>query len=442
MTDTENGSSQMECEATARAFGQSLQQGEFEQAVDLFDADAAADFVASLQQEGPGLYLSDDPAFVLRRVRRAIRAFYGPIESVSVTESTVREDALTVSITFQCAHEEKQATLTFNQENKIVDLSFPDTYSPPAYADQNAFDEFPVTIDCGDIELDGRVTMPVEREDPPIAVLIPGAGELGKNYTYGPNRFLKDLAWGLATEGIATLRYDKREAVTEIPPSEQTLERRYVADGIAVLERAADLSDVDAEALFVIGHSQGGRSGFEIARRYSDVAGVAALDPPLLNPLEADVEYHQDLLEIDGELPPFIDELSEQYEHEQQRFENGEYEPDEHILGTWGSWLDSTWAYDQFNTAASLSTPLLIYQMDLELRAPEEKRDQWNDVLSDEQDTLIQRPELNHHFQRNTIQPQSLLESFLFHRNVDETVVEDVVAWVQNSLESGELPTQ
>jgi len=436
VTDTENGSSQVECEATARAFGQSLQQGECEQAINLFDADAAADFVATLNQEGPGLYLSDDPTFVLRRVRRAIQSFYGPVESVSVSESTVRDDAIIVRIQLHCAHKDRHATLTFNQEREIADLSFPDTYSPPAYVDQDAFDEAPITIDCDDIELEGSVTMPVECENPPIAVLIPGAGELDKDYTYGPNRFFKDLAWGLATEGIATLRYDKREAVTEIPPGEQTIERRYVADGIAVLDRAADLSGVDSESLFVIGHSQGGRCGFEIARQYGAVAGVAAIDSPLFKALEQDVEYYQDLLEIDGELPPFVDELSEQYKHEQQRIEKREYDLDEHILGTTGSWLDSSWEYDQFEAAASLSVPLLIYQMDVELRAPAEKRDQWNDVLSNDRDTLIQRPELNHNLQRNTIQGQSILESFLFHRNVDQILVEDVAAWIHDGLES------
>jgi len=435
MTDTEKESLRTECGANARLFGQYLRQREFEQAVDLFDADAAAEFVDSLknQHEELAVFLSDDPAFVLRRCRHAIYALNGSLNAVSVVETAVQEEDSTVVIEFDCAHSTTQLQLHFDENASIVDLEFLETYSSPAYADEGTFDEFPVTIDCGDIELDGMAAVPTEPDKPPIALLIPGAGEIDKDYTLGPNRFFKDLAWGLATEGIATLRYDKREAVTDIPPADQTLETRYFADGVTALDTAASIEGIDPNSVFGIGHSQGGRSAFEIARRYGDVAGVAALDSPLLKLLERDTDHFRDLLEIDGKLPDFFGSLSKQYEAERARFFNNDYESDGHVMDLPVSYLDSTWAYDQFDTAATLSAPLFIYQMELELRASEERRNRWHDVVSEERDTIIQRPELNHNFQRSE-EPGSMLGPVLLHRNVDESVITDLVAWIDDVL--------
>lgn len=422
-----------ECKDVAHSFGQAFQAKEFTRAMGLFAPDAQAAFVESLNSSGVEGWLSEDPTFVLRRCRRAVAALYGTIQSVTVPETMLHEEEITVVVELDCGETVTQLHVRCDETASIVDLQFPDTYSPPAYANEAAFEEDAVTIDCGDIELDGIATVPTEHNNPPIALLVPGAGDTDKDYTSGPNRFLKDLAWGLATEGIATLRYDKREAVTDIPADEQTLETRYFADGVKALETAAGITGVDSESVFVVGHSQGGRCGFEIARRYGDVAGVAALDSPVLKPLEQDAEHYREVLEVDGKLPDFADSLGERYEAERNRFFENDYEQGGSVMGIPVSLLDSTWAYDQFETAAALSTPLFIYQMDLELRAPEEKRNKWHEVISEERDTLIQRPQLNHCFQRGE-QPGSLLGSVLFHRNADKVVINDLVTWINDTI--------
>lgn len=434
MADTDASSSlKTECKEVAYSFGEAFQSKEFEQALTLFDPDAATEFVESLKSGGLELWLSDDPTFVLRRCQRATQALYGPIETISIVETSLQEDGVNVILELDCVQTTTELHLRLDESASIVDLEFPDTYSPPPYADETVFEEDAVTIDCGDTELDGIVTVPTELANPPIALLVPGAGEIDKEYTVGPNMFFQDLAWGLATEGIATLRYDKRETVTDIPSTEQTLETRYFADGVRALETAAGIECVDSNRVFVVGHSQGGRCAFEIARRYGDVTGVAALDSPLLKPLEVEAEHYRNMLEVDDELPDFVDPLSEQYEYERNRFFDNNYEVDDHLLDFSGAYLDSTWAYDQFETAASLATPLLIYQMEQELRAPEKKRTKWHDIVSDDRDTVIQRPELNHNFQRGE-EPRSLLEYVLFHRNVDEIVISDLVAWIDDAL--------
>ena len=41
-------------------------------------------------------------------------------------------------------------------------------------------------------------------------VLVQGSGPHDRDETIGPNKPFRDLAWGLASKGIAVLRYEKR----------------------------------------------------------------------------------------------------------------------------------------------------------------------------------------------------------------------------------------
>ena len=61
--------------------------------------------------------------------------------------------------------------------------------------------------------LPGTLAIPVVGKQLPAVVLVHGSGPHGRDGTIGPNRPLRDLATGLASQGIVVLRYDKRTAV-------------------------------------------------------------------------------------------------------------------------------------------------------------------------------------------------------------------------------------
>jgi len=85
-----------------------------------------------------------------------------------------------------------------------------DAWSPPAYVDESAFTEQELTLAAsGDCELGTTVTIPIpmslSRRRP-----VHGSGDQGRDQQVGPNRTFKEIAWGLATRGVAVLRYDQR----------------------------------------------------------------------------------------------------------------------------------------------------------------------------------------------------------------------------------------
>ncbi|MGW4591215.1 hypothetical protein ACWEKJ_28175 [Amycolatopsis thermoflava] len=62
-----------------------------------------------------------------------------------------------------------------------------------------------------EVAVAGTLTLPV------------GAGPQDRDETTGPNKPLKDLAWGLASRGLAVVRFDKRAGA-------QTMAEEYVPD--------------------------------------------------------------------------------------------------------------------------------------------------------------------------------------------------------------------
>ena len=79
----------------------------------------------------------------------------------------------------------------------------------------------------------------------------------------GPNKPFRDLAWGLAQQGIAVYRYDKRTMVygqemaadTQLTLNEETVED--AKDAVALLRSQ---EKIDPEHVYVLGHSLGGEA--------------------------------------------------------------------------------------------------------------------------------------------------------------------------------------
>ena len=82
--------------------------------------------------------------------------------------------------------------------------------SPAAYVKPDAFTETEVTVGSAPWTLPGTLSMPKGNGPFPAVVLVAGSGPQDRDGTIGPNAPLRDLAWGLASNGIAVLRYDKR----------------------------------------------------------------------------------------------------------------------------------------------------------------------------------------------------------------------------------------
>lgn len=148
----------------------------------------------------------------------------------------------------------------------------------------------PISIETPTGTLYGTLTLPQSRNPIPVVLIIAGSGPTDRDGNSpvfkGPNNSLKLLAEGLATHGIAAVRYDKRgigetgkamqlaaeKAKTPLREEDLSFEN-YIDDAVrwGKLLRA----DRRFSSLTVIGHSEGSLIGMVAAERIEANAFVS-----------------------------------------------------------------------------------------------------------------------------------------------------------------------
>jgi len=137
-------------------------------------------------------------------------------------------------------------------------------WTPPSYVDPRRFTEREITLGAG---AGATVTSPVDAGGAGV-VLLAGGGPFDRDGSSGPNKPLKDLAWGLASRGVTVVRFDK-------PAHAETMTAEYVpyaVEALAVLRR-----EPGVERLVVAGHSMGGKVAPRVAEADPSVAGLVIL---------------------------------------------------------------------------------------------------------------------------------------------------------------------
>ena len=155
--------------------------------------------------------------------------------------------------------------------------------SAAAYVRPDAFTETEVTVGSAPWALPGTLSMPTGSGPFPAMVLVAGSGPQDRDETIGPNAPLRDLAWGLASNGIAVLRYDKRTKAHGTEMASQvdkvTVREEVTDDAIAAVDLLRATPGIDPERVFLAGHSLGGYLAPRIAADASGrLAGIALLE--------------------------------------------------------------------------------------------------------------------------------------------------------------------
>jgi fermentation-respiration switch protein FrsA (DUF1100 family) len=174
----------------------------------------------------------------------------------------------------------------------------------PPYAALDRIEEREVVL--GDrYPLPGTLTLPLGAQRVPAIVLVHGSGPNDRDETVGAVKPFRDLALGLASRGVAVLRYEKRTrvhgpALVKEYGERLTLEEETVEDAVLAAALLREDSAIDPARVFVLGHSQGGSAMVRIARRDAALAGfilLAAGARPLEDAITSQLEY---LLSLDA----------------------------------------------------------------------------------------------------------------------------------------------
>lgn len=137
--------------------------------------------------------------------------------------------------------------------------------------------EVAVKTDSGSIS--GSLLMPKKPDQPPVVLIISGSGPTDRNGNSGflQNNALRKLAYGLARNGIASVRYDKRglagSAKAAYKEEDLTIDR-FIRDAVYWLDTLN--KDSRFSNVFVAGHSEGSLIGM-MAIQQSKAAGFISI---------------------------------------------------------------------------------------------------------------------------------------------------------------------
>lgn len=311
-------------------------------------------------------------------------------------------------------------------------------YEPPAYADLNSFHEEEVVVGEGDWQLPGTLTLPNGSGPFPAVVLVHGSGPNDRDESIGPNRVFKDLAWGLASRGIAVLRYEKRtreyassftgEVFTNLTVQEETID-----DALAAAALLQARSEIDPAKVYIAGHSLGAMLAPRIAAQSDELAGIIMLAPAARRLEDLMVEQSTYLAQSDGTIDrneqKDLDTLQVLVDQIKELPETEKIDADTAILGAAPAyWLDLM-AYDPVATAESLVLPLLILQGERDYQVTMTDYNLFLSALSDNTNvTMISYQALNHIFVPGT--GVSLPAEYQVASHVDPMVIEDITGFI------------
>ncbi|RQO64511.1 dienelactone hydrolase [Pedobacter sp. KBW06] len=376
----------------------------------------------------------------LETIWKSLHTNYGKVLSTDVIQSKAEGEFFAVSVDVKFEKETQGFLLVFNKSEKLVGL-FPrqksnqQSYLRPAYADTNAYKEKEIYIKTAGHSLVGLLTIPAKGANFPIVVLLHGSGPSDMDETVGPNKPFKDLAAGLATKGIASIRYVKRTlAYSGEFTKAFTVKEEVVDDALAAIALARTIPGADKKKIYLFGHSMGGMLAPKLATLAPDLNGLILAAAParkLTDVIDDQNRYSvSQVKDTTGAIKKQLEEALK--ETAKTRITKlGLVKPDSLLLGIPAAyWVDLN-LYDQVATAKKLiKQNIMIVQGGFDFQVSPQDYQIWNAALGKKKNvTLKLYPDLNH-----LLSPQKEkgnMTQYGIPVSVSGILVNDIATWIK-----------
>lgn len=387
----------------------------------------------------------------------------------SVTQARIGKIQNLDAVLLLCKFEKSlgDVEVIFEADGKIAGLHFGAQQPPwtaPTYAQPSSFTEQTLDLVNGAFDLPGTLTMPNGAGPFPAVVLVQDSGPHDEDETVGPNKPLKDLAWGLASHGIAVYRYTKRTAKygekSNADPATLTVKDEVISDARAAVALLGKQPKVDSSRVYLVGLGLGGYLAPRIAAGDTQIAGIVAMAAnarPLEKDLLSAVQYiaKEDAAQAQAAAaskpsltpkaagaapapaaqPSAADEqVVAKAEDSEKQIENPALKPGDNVVVLGGTmpaayWLDLR-DYKPVDAAEKLRIPILVLQGGRDFQVtPEGDFSAWQSAFAHRRNVILKLyPDLNHIFVFGT--GPSLPGDYDKPGHVDEQVITDIASWI------------
>ncbi len=400
----------------------------------LFDHLQGGDYTAAEAMFSPEMAAAV-PQDKLKAVWESLPAQLGALRARGEPKVMPHQDMQVAVVRLEFANGAINAQVAVNAQGKVAGFLLqpaPAEAAAPVPADASYL-ERDITVGTGEQALAATLAMPKGAGPFPAVVLVHGSGPQDRNETIGPNRPFLDIARGLAAQGIAVLRYEKRSKARpqDFTGKPFTVDDEVTDDAVAAIATLRSQPDIDVKRVFVLGHSQGGMLAPRIAQRAGQVAGLILFAAPARSLLTILPEQNRYLLAQQGppsaEKQAFLDKLDAQIAHVRG---NAPDDSTDTPLGLPVRYWRSLEAIDPVAEAKASALPLLLLQGGRDFQVVDTDWQRWLAGLAGERRATFKHyPALNHLGIAG--EGAGSLSEYQRPGQVDPQLVADIGAWIK-----------
>lgn len=275
-------------------------------------------------------------------------------------------------------------------------------------AEADAFDCIELALPVPSLGgLPGTLTVPKGEGPFPAVILLQGSGPSDRDESVGALKPFRDIAEGLAEQGVAVYRFDKRSYVygAELAGNRKiTLVDEYIEDAVNAVQLVAKQERIDPDRIFVLGHSLGGNAVPAIAREL-ETAQVKARGFIMMaaSPRPLDVLVREQYEFLYSLMPEVTDELlaeKDQLFAELDKLQDPDsLSEDDTVMGVYSSYWKWLAAYDIMQAADEITRPVLLLQGEEDYQVTMEDFGIWKDAFGEKKNWQLKSyPGLTHPF--------------------------------------------
>jgi hypothetical protein len=385
---------------------------------------------------------------VLRKGFQAISLLTGPI--VHVGEPVISTGWLTsakIPVEFQRA--KLGMSILLSPSGSLISLrflpqnllGFGPLWTTPKYAVDSSVREIEVQVGARGMRSPGTLTLPATSGQHPCLVMLPGSGPCDQDSSVGCAKPFKDLALGLATLGVATLRFEKitrTHGARVLKKKSFTLEDEYTSQALDAIRQGFEHESISPAGVYILGHSLGAYVAPRLMATDQRIAGCVLMAGPASSLCWSALRQYRYLASLDGPVDvdtlPLIEEFQRQCELSATPDLSLSIPSSKLPFGIGAAYWRNFANFNPIETCARERRPVFVLQgaRDYQVTLKDDFA-KWQSGLEKCQHAKLEvYRDLNHLFIRG--EGSSSPREYEEPGNVDEKVVRDISQWVFESM--------